>query len=397
MILDVARALQLREVVLAFELGEQFRRRLAEHVHQHVEPAAMGHADHDVLDAVHATRLDHVLEQRDQAVAALERETLLRRVARGEVALEALAHRQVPEDVLLLLHGEVLARPPDLEAVLQPQPLVGVRDVRELGADGAAVDVPQLGDQVAQPEARLDRLVAAARDELGVEVGLGEAEIIEPEHLRRRPHQQPERIDVGDQVAAIGVDLDQPGDRTLLRRAFRSRRGRCRDGCSSPWGVSTSLEVRDDGTVRHVRAETAQRREVVTPARLDQFGVRQETVVHLLDVRGIARRERRRGQHGFQFTHRRWTLRIARTSGSVGTRSERPGSLAKSGSGGVEWRPGAGVDPTTCRSGGATGKNFAAGAILGDDSGSACCNMPSRTDGPPGGVGARGFVLPVRS
>ena len=59
-------------------------------------------------------------------------------------------------------------------AVLQPETLGFVGDVRELGADGAAVDVLQLRDDLAQLEPRLDRAVAAARQELGVEVSLGE-------------------------------------------------------------------------------------------------------------------------------------------------------------------------------------------------------------------------------
>ncbi len=45
------------------------------------------------------------------------------------------------EDVALLLGAEALLHAPELKLVLQPQALLGVRDVRELGADGAAVDV----------------------------------------------------------------------------------------------------------------------------------------------------------------------------------------------------------------------------------------------------------------
>ena len=189
-VLHVAGALELLQVVVALELREQLRRGLAEHVDQHVQAAAVRHADDDVLEPVRAAGLDEVLEQRDQAVAALEREALLRRVARGEVALEPLGHGEVPEDVLLLLGREVLLRAPDLEAVLQPETLGLVRDVRELGADRAAVDVLQLLDDLAQLEARLDRAVAAAGEEFGVEVGLGEAEVVEAHHLGHRPLQQ---------------------------------------------------------------------------------------------------------------------------------------------------------------------------------------------------------------
>ena len=43
-------------------------------------------------------------------------------------------------------------RRPDQELVLQPQALFGVRHVRELGADGAAVGVFELRDDLAQFE-----------------------------------------------------------------------------------------------------------------------------------------------------------------------------------------------------------------------------------------------------
>ena len=51
-VLHVARALHVRGVVLAFEFVEQHRGRLAEHVHQHVEAAAMRHADDALFDAL---------------------------------------------------------------------------------------------------------------------------------------------------------------------------------------------------------------------------------------------------------------------------------------------------------------------------------------------------------
>ncbi len=230
MVLDVARALELLQVVLALEFREQRRRRLAEHVDQHVQPAAMRHAEDDVFHALRAAGLDDVLEQRDQAVAALERKALLRRVARREIALEALRHRQVPQDVPALVHRKRLAHAADLEVLLQPQALGLVRHVRELGADRAAVDVPELGDDLAQLEPRLDRLVAAAGQELGVEVGLAQPEVIESQHLRDRSNRETERVDAGDQVAAVGIDLDQPGDRALLGRdgiaGSGARRGR---------------------------------------------------------------------------------------------------------------------------------------------------------------------------
>ena len=266
----------------------------------------MRHADHDVFEAVHpAARLDQVLEQRNQAVAALQRESLLRRVARGEVALEALGHREVPEDVLPVLHREVLLDAADLEAILQPQALGLVRDVRELGADRAAINVLQLRNDLAQLEARLDRLVAAARHELGVEVRFAQAEVVEAEHLRSRADHQAERVDVGDQVTAVRVDLDHPRDRALLRGGTRARHDDLggRTGTRAA-GFRPACQFLDQRAVRDVALAAAETDEEITPLRLHGLGRRQELLVQRLHVRGIARRERRRGQHRLEFAHR---------------------------------------------------------------------------------------------
>ena len=57
--------------VLALELGEQVGRHLAQRVDQHVEAAAVRHADHRLLHAGGARLLDQVVEHRDHRVAAL--------------------------------------------------------------------------------------------------------------------------------------------------------------------------------------------------------------------------------------------------------------------------------------------------------------------------------------
>src|SRR3546814_19254463 len=57
-VLDVAGALDLiRMGGVALEFGEDGRERLAYDVGEHVEPAAMGHAEHDLLDRK-STRLN---------------------------------------------------------------------------------------------------------------------------------------------------------------------------------------------------------------------------------------------------------------------------------------------------------------------------------------------------
>src|SRR5207237_4344397 len=112
-------------------------------VHQHVQPADVRHADDHFLDAGGTAALNQVIEQRDEGIAALEREALLADVLGVQVALETLRGGELPEDVALLVGAETMSEPPLLELVLKPQPFLGVGAVRELPADLAPIDVPE--------------------------------------------------------------------------------------------------------------------------------------------------------------------------------------------------------------------------------------------------------------
>ena len=104
MVFDVARALHVLGIGgIALEFGEQRGERLAHHVGQHVEPAAMRHADHQLLHAELAAALDDLLQRRDQRFAAFEAEALGAGVALVEEALELLGRGQALEDGALAL------------------------------------------------------------------------------------------------------------------------------------------------------------------------------------------------------------------------------------------------------------------------------------------------------
>ena len=208
-ILDVAGALRGVVLELALELREEHRRRLAEHVDEDVQPAAVCHADDDFLDADGAAALDHVVEQRDQRITALERESLLTDVTGVQVALEAFRGRELPQQVQPLVIVETVVQPPVLEAILQPQPLFAGRYVRKLRTDAAGVDVPELLQDLRQLHLLVDAAGAAAGVEVEIHVGFGEADIGGVEHAWHRPLHQAERVDVGDQVAAVCVELDE--------------------------------------------------------------------------------------------------------------------------------------------------------------------------------------------
>ena len=91
MVLDVpGRQVFLRGVV---ELREQLGGRLAQRVDEHVQAAAVRHADDDFLYALRAAALHQLVHRDDEALAAFEREALLADVLGVQVALEPLGGR----------------------------------------------------------------------------------------------------------------------------------------------------------------------------------------------------------------------------------------------------------------------------------------------------------------
>src|SRR3546814_7354501 len=77
MIFDVARTADILGVGRAArEFVEDRAIGLAHHVGEHVEPAAMRHAEHDLAHAVLAAVFDHAFERGDHALAAIEAEAL---------------------------------------------------------------------------------------------------------------------------------------------------------------------------------------------------------------------------------------------------------------------------------------------------------------------------------
>src|SRR5262249_46229665 len=122
-----------------------------------------------------------------------------------------------PENVPTLIRRELVVHAAGLELVLQPEPLVRVRYVREFGADAAGVDAFERGKDAAQRVAVRNGIRAAAGEELGVEIALVEAEVVEVQHARARPLHEAERIELRDEVAAVDPDLNEARDGRLLR------------------------------------------------------------------------------------------------------------------------------------------------------------------------------------
>ena len=187
-----------------------------------------------------------------------------------------------------------------LQALLHPELLGFVRDVRELGADGAAVgrlqgvdDVPQRGFLGAQGRR------AGLEDR--VEVGLGEAVVAQIEHRRAGTRHEAQGIEVGDLVPSLAVGLDEFEDPDLLLLVLRGHGRRGRDRARAALAAAEQLEVRTDRCVRYVVGDHAldagQLLEVLSPGLRNARGVFQEALVELLDVGDVAAGEMRRPAH----------------------------------------------------------------------------------------------------
>ncbi len=119
-----------------------------------------------------------LVEQGNQAIAALEGKTLLAYVLGVQVALQAFRRGQLPQDVLLLIDAEATLHARHLKAVLQPQPLLGIRYVGKFGADGVRINEFQIREDVSQRGALGNGVIAAAGKKFGIQIGIGKTEVL---------------------------------------------------------------------------------------------------------------------------------------------------------------------------------------------------------------------------
>jgi hypothetical protein len=219
-----------------------WRSGLSHDVGEHVEAAAVRHADVDVLDAVLDRRaVDERLEREHRRLAAVDAEALV---------LELFVQKPLPRDgpgeavpVAEPLGRRDLGRREQLDALAQPVALDAVVDVHELDADVAAVGGATERDDLAQRlvgtlvrEKAFD--VVEADKDGRVEVGVGEAVELERHlgHVGR--HGETERIGLGEQMAAHLKRTNQlhrthaHAGRLLVRRS-RRRSGRGAGGVAA--------------------------------------------------------------------------------------------------------------------------------------------------------------------
>ena len=285
-VLDVAGREVLR--LLALEFLEQHLRRLAEDVDQHVEAAAVRHADDDFVHAAGAGDAHQFVHGDDRRFTAFEREALLADVTGVQVAFERLGGGQAFEEALLLLGGVGRAGAGRFEALLQPALLGNRADVHVLDADRRTIGFAQCVMNLAEARALGD-----AAERTGVEnrvaVGIGKSVVrrIEFRDLRTRLPLQGVELGPARTEEAIGVDHLQHADLLAVVDQFTL------DGGSA---LATTLghfrEGRDHRRVRDVLTGgtrlLCQAVEVFAPVLGNRGGVIEVALVEFLDEGGIS-------------------------------------------------------------------------------------------------------------
>src|SRR5260370_20816407 len=187
--------------------------RLGHDLRQHVESAAVRHADHDFTNAERAAALDDLLERRNHRFAAVQPEAF----GSGELYiaefLEALGFHEFIEDGAFAFTRERNLLIRAFDAFLDPALLRGAGDMEEFDAERLTIRSAQNADDLAygaefEPEHVVEKDAA-------IEIALAETVRSRIELFLVLGRFEPERIEHGVEVAAppIGADQHQRPDR----------------------------------------------------------------------------------------------------------------------------------------------------------------------------------------
>ena len=295
-VLHVARALRARGIELALELAEDLRVRLADDVGEHVEPAAVGHAEHDVAHARRRPARVQSASSMGTSVSApsrlnrfCPRYLVCRKRSNASAALSRSRMRCFSAD------GDRWVRALDL--LLDPLLLVGLLDVHVLDADGARVRVAQHAEDVAQRHDLAGQPAGAevADRELAVEVPDREVVVRDVELGVGVGLAPPERVEVGDEVAAHPVHVDERVHlHDLLVLGVSGRRSRCGPRSSAP-----ARTAPPGWRTRRRRSRPAEQQLVDAPQELAALGAGDDAVVvGVGERRDLAHRRAARARPG---------------------------------------------------------------------------------------------------
>src|SRR5579875_927526 len=175
MVFNIAVAVHGVWQIFVFKLGKDLLIRLAENIGQHVEPAAMGHAENDLAYLHVRSFFDNCFQDRNECFGSFQREAFLPNVASMQETLEKLRVVQTLENAYFLSAIKVRTVTSRFHAFLEPMTNACVLDVHVLNADGTTVGLLKGVDQLTKGAAF--HAEKWGRIECTVEVGLRETEL----------------------------------------------------------------------------------------------------------------------------------------------------------------------------------------------------------------------------
>ncbi len=188
------------------EFAENILRAFVHDVGQHVQPAAVGHAQHDFLDALIAGLFDGQVEQRNQAFGPFERKSLGADEALLDEFFEDHGTGQPPENPQLFLAFEDEAVFAPFHAIKQPLADAQVVHVHELHADRPAIGIAQPLDD--PPQRQHVRTADRVGRKAAIQIGFRKAVIFHAQ-LRLRGALHAQRIEIGHHVPPHPVGSHQ--------------------------------------------------------------------------------------------------------------------------------------------------------------------------------------------
>ena len=205
-IFDVARSADILRIGgAAGKFVENDAEALGHDIGQHVEAAAMRHAEHDFAHAARPAIFDDGFERGDHGFAAVQTKALGPDIFAAQELLILLGLDDLGQDRLLALGREVDFLVLAFHPVLQEAALLHVGDMHIFQADIAAVILPQDRHQFA--DGRILQTERTAEVDLLVEVG--QTMIFRRQVGRLVTLGQAQRIEIGGQMPAHPIGADQ--------------------------------------------------------------------------------------------------------------------------------------------------------------------------------------------
>ena len=155
MVFHVAGALYALRIGLAVEFGENLRHRFTHDIGEHVQPAAMRHADDGFMNALVGGALQNFVKADNRAFQPFKAKALLPDEAALQEMFELFGLDQAIQNALPYRIVQLPEIHGCFHAVLEPLLLLRILNMHVFDADGAAICGPQPVQDLAQRLVRL--------------------------------------------------------------------------------------------------------------------------------------------------------------------------------------------------------------------------------------------------